>query len=73
MATNAISEHVPMADPRPSPQVSASHNAAFPLSVCSMCGTWRRTPCGEGCYWGIVKTPDGFQASVRAISVGDAS
>jgi hypothetical protein len=23
------------------------------MTVCSMCGTWRRSPCGEGCYWGI--------------------
>lgn len=24
------------------------------LTVCGMCGTWRRSPCGEGCEWGII-------------------
>jgi hypothetical protein len=23
------------------------------LTICGMCGTWRRSPCGEGCGWSI--------------------
>ena len=27
--------------------------AAHDMTVCERCGTWRRSPCGEGCFWGI--------------------
>lgn len=32
--------------------------------VCSLCGTWRSAPCGEGCVFGIENIPgqSGFRA-----------
>jgi hypothetical protein len=34
------------------------------MTVCAMCGSWRRSPCGEGCTWGVIGNPrDGSVAA----------
>jgi hypothetical protein len=34
-------------------------------TVCGYCGTWRSSPCGEGCYWNIARAKDGSYVSCR--------
>jgi hypothetical protein len=37
------------------------------MTVCSQCGTWRKSLCGEGCYWGIAGTGRGDFAAVDGV------
>lgn len=40
-------------DPRKRAEIPIADTQAAKRSPCNYCGTWRSSPCGEGCYWDL--------------------